>query len=68
MNMQEIRGIARERGLKPGKLPKVELVRSIQRREGNSDCFATGHVAVCGQLGCLWREDCLKLSAAGGRG
>lgn len=61
MNMQEIREIAQTRGLKAGKLSKVDLVRVIQREEGNYDCFATPYVETCGQDGCLWRADCLKL-------
>jgi len=65
MNMQEIREIAQTHGLKAGKLSKVELVRTIQREEGNYDCFATPTVETCGQDGCLWRGDCLKLSAKG---
>jgi hypothetical protein len=59
MNVQQIRAIARERGLKPGNASKVELVRAIQRSEGNSDCFARADSNFCDQTGCLWREDCM---------
>jgi hypothetical protein len=59
MKMQEIRNITKERGLKVGKMNKVNLIRTIQRAEGNADCFGTEHVKICGQTNCLWREDCL---------
>jgi len=58
MKLDEIREIARQRGLKPGKMKKGELIRAIQEAEGNPVCFATGSAAVCGQAECLWREDC----------
>lgn len=64
MKMQEIRNIAKERGLKAGKMNKTDLIRTIQRAEGNADCFWTEHVITCGQTNCLWREDCLAIQKA----
>lgn len=62
MKMQEIRNIAKERGLKvSSRINKTELIRSIQRAEGNEDCFGTEHVKICDQTNCLWREDCLSI-------
>lgn len=58
MHMQSVRAIAQERGVKPGRLSKVELIRAIQRTEGNSACFATDADGSCPQTECLWREDC----------
>lgn len=58
MKMQQILDIARRRGLQPGRLGKTELVRAIQRAEGNFDCYATAYDGVCDQYQCLWREDC----------
>jgi hypothetical protein len=58
MKLDDIREIARQRGLKPGKMKKSELIRAIQKDEGNPACFASGSAAVCGQADCLWREDC----------
>jgi len=55
-----IRDIAKSRGMKTGKMDKTELIRAVQREEGNHDCFATPYVRECNQLNCLWREDCLK--------
>ncbi len=58
MNLTKIRSLARDAGVKPGKMRKAELIRSIQRSEGYFDCFASATDGECDQLGCLWREDC----------
>lgn len=58
MKMSDIQGIAKERGVTPKRLAKVELVRSLQQAEGNAACFQTGQVDSCGQDGCLWRTAC----------
>lgn len=58
--MSQIQSIARAKGIKPGKLKKQELIRSIQRQEGVFDCYATAYDGVCDQLDCAWREDCFK--------
>lgn len=60
MNMNEIKEIARMRGLNPGRLKKVDLIRTMQSQEGNESCFQTGHADVCDQGQCLWRGDCLN--------
>jgi hypothetical protein len=58
MEMKEIRSIARKRGIAPGRMGKEEIIRAIQRAEGNFDCYGTATEEVCDQEGCLWREDC----------
>lgn len=58
MNMTEIRSIARARGIKCAKLNKTELVRAVQKQEGNTECFNTGQANSCGQDQCLWLADC----------
>lgn len=60
MNIREIREMAKNIGVKPGRLRKTELVRLIQKTEGNLPCFDTERVRDCGEENCLWREDCLK--------
>jgi len=60
MNMQEIRDIARNHGVKTSRLSKVRLVQAIQQVEGNFDCFATAVAGVCDQLDCRWRADCFE--------
>ena len=37
----------------------TRLIRSIQHREGNPECFLTGK-EDCSQIDCAWREYCLK--------
>ena len=37
----------------------THIIRSIQRIEGNPDCFGTAEKS-CNRLDCLWREYCLK--------
>ena len=59
MKLSDIKELALSMGVKPGKLGKAELIRTIQKSEGNFDCFAVGFSDECGQDACLWREDCL---------
>ena len=65
MKLEEIRTIAKSHGIHPGKLPKTGLIKSIQKDEGNFDCFATAYDGVCDQSGCSWREDCFDAARRG---
>lgn len=58
--MKEIRIVAKQRGIKAGKLNKLSLIRLIQKGEGNNACYASTQSSSCGQISCLWREDCSK--------
>jgi len=58
MQIQEIRTIAKNIGIKPTKFSKMNLILEIQRTEGNFDCFATASQGECDQLSCCWRHDC----------
>ena len=40
-------------------LDVVNLVRSIQRAEGHTDCFRR-NPELCDQPGCAWRPYCLE--------
>lgn len=60
MQMQDIRTIAKNFGLKTARQTKVDLVRSIQLAEGNFSCFATAVNGICDQVGCAWRDDCFE--------
>ena len=60
MKIHDIREIAKQNGVNVGRLNKIELIRAIQRAEGNNDCFATPYVRECNQMNCLWRKDCMK--------
>ena len=59
MNVQQIRVLARERGLKLVNAKKAELIRAIQLDEGNFDCFGRADSNYCDQAACMWRSDCL---------
>ena len=58
MKVEEIKAIARQKQVKPGRLTKTELVRAIQLAEGNSPCFNSNSSQVCEQDNCLWRGLC----------
>lgn len=62
MNMQEIRAIAKSQKIDAAGLVKKEIIHTVQRNEGNFDCYASAHDGVCDQTLCLWREDCLEAS------
>ena len=59
MKVVEIKEITKQHGIKSGKLTKIEMIRAIQQKEGNSPCFYTNILQTCGQHKCLWREDCV---------
>ncbi|MDD4979987.1 MAG: SAP domain-containing protein [Candidatus Omnitrophica bacterium] len=60
MRLIEIEKKARGLGVKDTwKYSKKDLIKTIQRKEGNFDCFATAKRG-CDQLACCWRADCLK--------
>jgi len=40
-------------------LDTTALIRSIQRAEGNPDCFRRAQVG-CDQFNCIWRKYCLE--------
>ena len=60
MRLAEIEKKARAVGIKDTwKYSKRDLIRNIQRKEGNFDCFGTAK-GSCSQMACCWRSDCLK--------
>jgi hypothetical protein len=58
MNMEQIKVKARGLGVQIGRLQKGDLIRAIQRKEGNFPCFETAR-DYCNQMACCWREACL---------
>jgi hypothetical protein len=48
-----------ERGLKKDFLDITNLIRSVQRLEGNTDCFRR-EKENCDQIECTWRQYCLE--------
>lgn len=60
MRLSEIEKKARGAGIKDTwKYSKKDLIKSIQRKEGNFDCFGTAR-GDCNQMVCCWRNDCVK--------
>ncbi len=60
MTLKQVKDIAKIKGIKVGNMKKANIIRTIQKTEGNFDCFGTASAGVCDQINCLWKEDCLK--------
>ena len=58
MNTSEIQAKAKALNIKSFGMKRDELIRSIQRAEGNFDCFGSAS-GYCDQTGCTWRPLCL---------
>jgi len=59
MRMGKIKKMAKTLGLKISpEMRKPEVIRAIQRKEGNFDCFGTAS-SYCDQEKCLFRDGCL---------
>lgn len=59
MKLTDIQKKAKAMGIKPGKMKKTELIRTIQTEEGNFSCFQSSDSAQCSQESCCWRDDCM---------
>jgi len=60
MTLKQVKEIAKKKNVKVGNMKKENIIRAIQRAEGNFDCFGTAASGMCDQANCLWRDDCLK--------
>jgi len=58
MKLENVRSIARSHSIRPCRLSKSDLTRTIQTENANFNCFATAASGTCDQMYCLWREDC----------
>ena len=58
MKMNEVRAKAKTLRIKIRGVKKSDLIKEIQKREGNFDCFGTAK-DYCDQWNCCFREDCL---------
>ncbi len=58
MKMQEVRLKAKNLGINSFGKTKAELIREIQRKEGNFDCFGSAQ-GSCDQETCCFRSVCL---------
>lgn len=61
MKMLEVRMLAKNRGINSFGQTKENLIRQIQRSEGNFDCFGSA-AGYCDQSECAFRSLCLGLS------
>ena len=61
MKYQDIQKIAKAKGINSFGMRKTSLIRAIQRKENNPECYGTDRVEYCRELSCLWREDCIVL-------
>ena len=59
MKMQEVRAIAKSMGIKSFGKTKADLIREIQRAEGNFDCYGSAQ-DFCDQIDCSFRGSCLQ--------
>jgi hypothetical protein len=60
MNLTEIRRRALDLGITgAARVKKGDLIRRIQRTEGNFDCYGSPGRFDCPQQACCWRESCL---------
>ncbi len=66
MKLEAIRDMAKTHGLQTSKRTKADLIKAIQKDEGNFDCYATAYAGLCDQNGCLWRDDCFAAARTGG--
>ena len=62
MKMPEVRRMAKNVGINSFGKKKVDLIREIQRAEGNFDCFSTAAHGYCDQKECVFRSLCLTKS------
>jgi hypothetical protein len=67
MKIAEVRNIAKMHGINSDNLFKTELIRTIQIKEGNFDCYGTACDGECDQLECCWREDCFEAARIEGQ-
>jgi hypothetical protein len=58
MKMNEVRAKAKALRIKIRGVKKSDLIKEIQKREGNFDCFGTAK-DYCDQWNCCFRQDCL---------
>ena len=58
MKMNEVRAMAKELDIKSFGKSKEALIKEIQRKQGNFDCFGSAG-DYCDQEDCVFRSACL---------
>ena len=59
-NTAKIRKMAKGMGINTYQMKKRDIIRAIQRKENNIDCYGSPRVEYCHEPTCLWRDDCLS--------
>lgn len=57
MNIQDIKSIAKKKSVTAGKMNQTDLIRAIQKAEGNN---ASSSVKKCGKMNCMggkWKRE-----------
>ena len=63
MRFHDIQKMAKGMDINTYRMKKTDMIRSIQRAESNVECYGTERIGSCQEETCLWRSDCLSLSA-----
>ncbi len=63
MKMNDVVKRAKALGINAKGAKKADLIRQVQKAEGNFDCFGTA-TDYCDQWVCCFREDCLPMNKA----
>ncbi|HNR14848.1 MAG TPA: SAP domain-containing protein [Thermodesulfobacteriota bacterium] len=58
MNINAVRSKAKSLGINTRNMKKTDIIRAIQRAERNIECYGSERVRVCGEVHCLWLQDC----------
>ena len=60
LKLSDIQKKAKSLGINDAtKYSKKDLIKAIQRKEGNFDCFGNA-MGSCDQMICYWRIECVK--------
>jgi hypothetical protein len=62
MIFNEIRKMAKGKGINTYRMRKTDMIRAIQVTEKNVDCYGTQRIESCHEDECLWINDCLSLT------
>ena len=58
MTIRQLKEIAKTRGLIIRNMKEENIIRILQRAEGNAECFRNAKGEACNQHICLWRSMC----------
>lgn len=61
MTIPEVKTKARQLGVVPGRMKKLDLIHAIQNAEGNTPCYGTT-AGDCPNADCCFIQDCLRVN------